>query len=184
MQPNPELLDELYHKKRKEFPEELIFPERFNLNLNEESFQKGIRRESKSTVQKYVDFQGNPLRNETVTTLKYEPGSRVDKAFEDSLPKSFSPISHIYSQLYDNIQIGTYNEALDLEYNFSFHTTSARVLAILVSYDSIKTYNMRPPDYRNETLRVRIQYAERIVNSVGARWDCHGYIYIPKRRNK
>ena len=183
-QPNPELLDELYHKQRKNFPNELPFPERFNLKLTEDAFNTGIRRKKKWDVKKIVDWKGNPIREESVTVITYKIGSRLDKAFETSIPKSvLRPLSHVYTELYNNMQIGSKDDALDLEYNFFFHPADKRIETILQSFDTELKWNEAFQFYRDKPLRVRIQYAERIVNSAGPRWDCYGYIYLPKNKN-
>ena len=187
MQPNPDLLDELYHKQRKNFPDELQFPERFNLKLTENAFNKGIIRVKKRDIQKFVDWQGNPIREEPIIVIEYEQSSRLDKAFEDSFPKSFCPPNFVFSELYDNIQLGAKNDELDMEYNFFFNPVDANVTAILQKYDTAKKWeNAFSPLYKGNdpTLRVRIQYADRIVNSAGPRWDCYGYIYIPQRKTQ
>ena len=184
MQPNPDLLDELYNKKRKAYPNELPFPERFDLKLTKDAFQKGIIRVKTNEVQRIVDWKGNLIREEPITTIGYKKDSRLDCALKASLPKSFDPISFVYSELYDNIQLGLHNDEIDLEYNFFFNTLDPYVKAILVGYDTIQTFNSQPERYQKETLRVRIQYAERIVNSAGPRWDCYGYIYVPERRKQ
>ena len=184
MKPDPQLIDELYHKQRKNFPNELPFPERFNLKLTEDSFNKGIIRQKKKEIQKIVDWKGNLIREVPNTIIQYQRGSRLDKAIEDSFPKAFHPLNVVYSELYDNIQIGTENDKLDLKYNFFLNSADNAVKSNLINYDTIKHFSMRPPDAQKENLRVRIQYAERIVNSAGPRWDCYGYIYIPKRKGQ
>ena len=178
MKPDPTLLDELYHRQKKNFPGELLFPERFNLKLTEDNFNNGKIRNRKRDLQKYTDWQGSPTKYESITVIEYEAPSRLDQAIRASFPKSFSPFSHIYSQLYENIEVGTFNEELDLEYNFFFHPADDRVKTMLMGHDTRETY---AKSFYGDTLKVRIQYAERIVNSAGARFDCHGYIYIPKR---
>ena len=177
-----QLREELYYNARKNFPGELPFSERFDLRLTEGSFNKGIVRRKRPEMQKIVDWQGNLIKEKPVTTITYERDSRLDQAIKESFPESFKPYSHVYSQLYDNIQIGTKNEELDLEYNFQFYPIDSTVKAILINYDTTKTWKAFTSFYQNKTriLRVRIQYAERIVNSAGPRFDCYGYIYIPR----
>lgn len=180
MRPDPDLLNELYHRQRSKYPNELPFPERFNLKLTEDIFNKGKRREKVDDIQKIVDWQGNPIRDEPVTVIEYEAGSRLDLAIEKSAPKSYD-LKTIYSQFYDNIQLGSKNEELDLEYNFFFHALDKRVHTMLVAYDTREVY---AKSFYGDTLKVRIQYAQRIVNSAGPRYDCYGYIYIPKRKTQ
>ena len=181
MKANPELLDSLYAKQRKNFPDQLPFPERFNLKLDEESFNKGKVRDRKQEIQKIVDWQGNPISEKRVTIIKYEGPSRLDEAIRNSFSKTFNPFSHIYSELYDNIQIGTFNKDLRLEYNLSLHPVDIRVKTILVAYDTREIY---AKSFYGDTLKVRIQYAERYVNSAGVRFECYGYIYLPKRKSQ
>lgn len=181
MKANPELSDELYHKQRVTFPGQLPFPERFNLKLDEECFNKGKIRERKQEIQKTVDWQGNPISEKQVTVIKYEEPSRLDQAIRNSFPKSFSPFNHVYSELYDNIQIGTSDKDLHLEYNFILYPVDIRVKTMLAAYDTREVY---AKSFYGDTLKVRIQYAERYVNSAGARFDCYGYIYLPKRKTQ
>ena len=181
---DPKLSDELYHKQRKNFPDQLPFPERFNLKLTQEAFNTGKIRETKSTIRKYVDWKGNTTGEEPITVIEYTDPSRLDRAIRDSFPKSFQPLSYVYSQSYDKIQVGTINEEKDLEYNLKLYPRDPRTKSVIISYDTIKTWDMNPPDNRNKILRVRIQYAEQIVNSDGARFDLHGYIYIPQKRKQ
>jgi len=178
-QPHPDLLDELYHKVKKKFPDELPFPERFNLKLSEEIFNNGNIRNRKPDTRKIVDFQGNLIREEPITVIEYPIESRLDKAIKNSFPKSFNPFSHVYSERYENIQIGTANKDRDIEYNFHFNPLDKRVHTILLAYDTRKVY---AKSFYGDTLRVRIRYAQRISNCEGLRFDCYGYIYIPKRK--
>ena len=105
MQPDPQLLDELYHKQRKNFPNELPFPERFNLKLTEDSFNEGNIRNRKSETQKIVDWQGNLIREEPITILEYEAPSRLDQAIVTLSPNpsilsaTYIPTSTIISKL-------------------------------------------------------------------------------------
>ena len=181
MKANPELIDSLYAKQRKNFPDQLPFPERFNLKLDEESFNKGKVRDRKQEIQKIVDWQGNPISEKRVTIIKYEEPSRLDQAIRDSFPKSFSPLGHVYSELYNNIQIGVFNKNLDIEYNLFFHPVDERVKTIITGYDTNEVY---AKSFYGDTLKVRIQYAERYVNSAGVRFECYGYIYLPKRKSQ
>ena len=180
---NPDLIDELYHKQRKRFPEELLFPERFNLKLTKESFEKGVIRRLKKDVKKYVNWKGEPIREEPITVIGYECNSRLDCAIKESFPRSFQPYSHVYSEHYNNIQIGSANRVLDLEYNLFLYPSSDLIKTILVSFDTEGKYRFHSSyALQGSNLKVRIQYAQRIVNSAGPRWDLHGYIYKLQRR--
>ena len=179
MNSNPELRDDLYTKVRKNFPGELPFPERFNLKLTEDSFNKGKIRLKKKDTQKIVDWKGNLIEEKPITVLKYEAPSRLDCAIKNSFPKSFNPLNLVHSYHYDNIEISTNDEDLDLEYNLTLYPADKRVETMLLAFDINEAYHK---SFYGDTLKVRIQYAERIVNSAGPRFDMYGYIYIPKKK--
>ncbi|MXV76049.1 hypothetical protein F4Z99_17465 [Candidatus Poribacteria bacterium] len=179
MKSNPELRNDLYRKVRKNFPNELPFPERFNLKLTEASFEEGNIRLKKSDTQKIVDWQGNPIEEKPITVLEYQAPSRLDCAIRNSFPKSFNPLNVVHSYFYNNIEVGTSDESLDLEYNLTLHPADKRVETMLLAFDINEVYHK---SFYGDTLKIRIQYAERIVNSAGPRFDLYGYIYIPQKK--
>ena len=172
------LTDDLYQKRKKQFPDELPFPERFNLKLTEDSFNKGKTRNLKNDTEKLVDWKGNLISEKPITVIEYNSPSRLDQAIHDSFPKSFKPLNVIHSYFYNNIEVGTSNKALDLEYNFHFYPADKRVETILMAYDTREVYTK---SFYGDTLKVRIQYVSGNLNSEGYYYEIWGYIYIPKK---
>ena len=171
MQPNPELLDELYHRQQKAFPGELPFPERFNLKLDERCFKEG-----------HVNWHTN---NPTLFILDDEHvNTRMALVFKYNLPKSFrdprrNKIVGICTVLYDNMQFSCSQPDKDLEYHFHFYPLDEKTKSTIISYDNNIVFH---PKKHETTLRGRIQYATKYVNSEGAYFDLWGYLYIPKRK--
>ena len=185
MRPNPDLLDELYHKQQKTFPGELPFPERFNLKLTKDAFNKGNKRTIVKKKQKHVKGFGKDRKEwETdISVIEYERPSRLDLAITNSLPKLIQNSENTdkaHSQLYNNIQFGTaiINDDVDLEYMFHIYPLDSKTANRLKSFDLTSTWHT----LFETPLKVRFQYAARYTNSAGSYWEIYGYIYIPQRK--
>ena len=184
VQPNPELMDELYHRQQKTFPGELPFPERINLPLTELAFNTGKRRRIVKKKQTYVKGLGKNRKEwqENVSVIEYDRPSRLDIAIHNSLPKNIKTDQElcVHSELYDNIEFSTSitNDQIDLEYHFTIYPIDARTKNRIIDFDE---FDKKLKIFDNP-LKMRFQYAARYTNSAGSYWEIYGYIYIPEKR--
>ena len=184
VQPNPELIDELYHRQQKTFPGELPFPERINLPLTELAFNTGKRRRIVKKKQQYVKGFGKDRKEweKDVWIIEYDRPSRLDIAIHNCLPKIIKAEQElcVHSHLYDHIQFSTAitNDQIDLEYLFHIYPIDKRTKARIESFDE---FDKKLKIFDNP-LKIRFQYAARYTNSAGSYWEIYGYIYIPERK--
>ena len=175
---NPQLSDELYYKQQKVFPEQLYFPERFDIPLTREAFDTGNRRMIRRTEREMWLPAENKRWKEPVTVIDYNTPSRFDLALQPIVEKKLHTLSTIYTELYNNMQLLGHNDDLDLEYYFYFHFKDGKVANRVQKFDTTAKWF----DNLNLTIRCRLQYAVRYVNSAGARFEIYGYFYIPTKR--
>ena len=184
IQPNPELMDEIYYRQQKTFPGELPFPERINLPLTELAFNSGKRRRIVKKKQQYVKGFGKNRKEweKDVWEIEYYRPSRLDIAIHNSLPKIIKADQElcVHSELYDYIQFSTaiINDKIDLEYQFHIYPIDKRTRVRIESFDE---FDKRLKIFDNP-LKIRFQYAVRYTNSAGSYWEIYGYIYIPEKR--
>ena len=175
----PELSDELYYTQQKVFPGQLYFPERFDIPLTREAFDTGNRRKIEHYLQPYWNAATKETYHKKNIRVTYDEPSRFDLALKPVVEKKLHTLTTIYTELYKNIQLLGHNDELDLEYYFYFHFKDGIIANRVQKFDTTDEWF----DNLSLTIRCRLQYAVRYVNSAGARFEIYGYFYIPTKRS-
>ena len=177
MRYNPQLKEERYYKQQEKYPKELYFPQYFNIKLDKVSFQQGKQWGQNDENRFAIAIHKNIPKKFDLQTFKDK--TRIQASV---FTQVFSNNDQTVKTESSNIQFGTYNKELDLEYYFHFSAIDKQTQDKIFRFE--RTGNWHPRSFGQNPLRFKIQYATRYTNSAGSYWQLYGYIYIPNRRSK
>lgn len=180
-----QLREELYYNARKNYPGELPFPERFNLKLDTENFQKGLSARQLNNIE-IISIGWSPSEDRI---NDIQENHRLTRLIRNTLPKIFKDqkldrVLDAWAIDVNNIQFACQKENIrdewdnPMEYHFMLYPADDKTQRLL------KRYNQSQVLFKDldTILRVRLHYANRIINTAGARFEITGYIYTPRKK--